>query len=307
MSSTERRRRGYTLVELAMAMTIGTILALGILNLLRNGLRMFSQTEEALESLQTATLLNEILQRDIRYMVFPMVKAPVEGTQPTNPDAMAPFKTWGQNRPVGAGLVFDLGNQNDAKFAFYRTQVTEGGSGLFGIGGGSASYDVQYVEYTGIQSQKFQGPVPVFVLKRTVFDVTYDADGNPSKGSQVSENIYKTLYFRRLVLSLHEAPENDLARGTPQNVAQVVNTVVSAIANAANPAPPADNLYFCRIMVAGVAVGRVRQIGAEAERGGKNQPIDLLVSLIHLDGITERFRWRSLALNWNADLPRPAN
>ncbi|NUN47980.1 MAG: hypothetical protein HUU15_04020 [Candidatus Brocadiae bacterium] len=327
-----RKRPAYTLVEILLGVVVGAGVMMGVLSIMRGGLRMFSQTQEAQDSLQSATMLTEIIGRDLRYMAFPMVKAPAAqsgitsqaappsgGTSGATPvpgpvppagagpggDTLLPYSAWdaGAYQPqVQAGDVWDLGKEDKA-FRFYRTEVAAGDGGLFGIGAANeAGYLVKLIEYKGIPSPRYPGS---FLLQRTEFDTSTDNDGNPvSSGGAGKSTLFKPFYFRRLVISLHAAPDQGAKTG-----------------DASPPPPPPaaggtaalqDTLFFARIMVAGVAVGSgSRQVrGADEAAGSKGkeamaQKVDLLVSVIHLDAVTDRFRARSRARNWNAELPRP--
>lgn len=296
------RRRGFTLVELALGATIGSMIMLGIMTLMRGGMRMFSNTEEALGALQSATFLQEIIRRDAAAMIIPPVRD-------LSGDAILPFRAMNPGpppKPQLSGDVFELTEAGDPfaqagpdpKFQFFRTRIDTGGGLLSSLtGGGTADYKYEKVVYEAVKSAKYRGGggLPVYVLKRTTFaaDVTNGAlnvDSTPS-----SEKLFKQFYFRRLVLTLHEADENGIATassGGPPAAAPPPAPGTPA-------APQPDKIYFLRALVAGVAVGPGRRLPQPGERGGKTQSIDLLHSIYYLDTVSDRFRGRSLATHWN--------
>lgn len=365
-----RPRRAYTLVEVALAVAVGTMLMLVILELLRKSSAIFAAKNEKLDSLQSATMISEIIHRDLRYMVVPLHKPPAEAapeivaavnpdpTDPTAPSpapaatpapASTPFDADGSKelllpfssdfgeraeakpfwhpdraRPDASGAIrFDLTGSDNTKdptteFSFYRTKMADDGGGLFGSGGTTAQYDLLRITYKALGSSRYEDP-RLYILQRTVqpLRLVISATGDATLEDDGDEEVrkYTMFYFRRLILTLHEAPEAGLLGGTgpaSSGPSGVVPTVVSAIADAitgSNPTPPDetpfDALYFARIMIAGASAGAGARVIAKTpeERSAKKQGLDLLVNLIHLDGVTDRFRGRSLARNWNSELP----
>jgi hypothetical protein len=365
-----RPRRAYTLVEVALAVAVGTILMLVILELLRKSSRMFSQRNEKLDALQSATMISEIMHRDMRYMVIPLVKPPAEAApeivaatnpDPTDPTAPTPAPTpaapaattsfdadgskelllpfssdsgeraeakpfWNAERarPDAAGaILFDLtdgpGNTKDPtkEFTFYRTKLDTGSGGLFGTGASTANYQLLKVTYKALGSGRYEDP-RLYVLERTVQPVRLEISPDRTQvvdDGDAESRRYTMFYFRRLLITLHEAPEAGVLGGgnaSNNSPSGIVPTVVSAIADAitgsnpdADAEVPFDAIYFARIMIAGASAGSGARVVAKAgeKPSSRRQNLDLLVNLIHLDGVTDRFRGRSLARNWNAELP----
>lgn len=365
------RRRGYTLVEVALAVAVGSVLMLAILTMLRKSARMFGQSNEKMDALQSATMLSEILHRDLRYMILPVVKMPTEispGFAPiadtsdpsiTDPDASPtpapatapaapgssaegscpgsedgerspylPFKrcNTAEGRPDASnGESYDLTDGGTGspttKFTFYRTKVARGSGGLFGGDASTAGYDLQKVTYWAFPSGKFTEP-QLYGLKRQVQPVRIERGANGEysvvdDGSPEDERFYRQFYFRRLVITLNEAPEAGLkgAEGSagPAGLSgdtSLTGVITSALGGTASTpdAPGAsamDQLYFARLLIAGASAGSgARVVAKEGDApSSRTQMLDLLYNIIHLDGVTDRFRSRSLARNWNSELP----
>lgn len=350
------RARGFTLVEIALGAAVGAVLMLGVLSLLRGGVKMFGATQEKQTSLQSATMISEILHRDLRYMVVPMVAPPAgkkdppggpggppggPGGGPGGPGApppaaaaacedagletLLPFKNWNGKRPCADEEVWiDLtepakkpapGTYHPNHFTFYRTKIAKKSGGMFGIGGGGneAGYTLQRVTYRAALSKRF-GDQGLYVLRRDVEDVTVDGGGaggdervSPSftEPKETDEGrLYKSFYFKRLVLSVHEAPEAGPKGGGKSATPKAAATPEDVFGG--KDEVPLDTLYFARIMVAGASAGsgsrRVKE-GKDGKPAKGGQKIDLVVNLIHLDSVSDRFRTRSLAQNWNMELP----
>lgn len=353
------RRRGYTLVEIAFGVAVGAVLMLGIMQLLRGAIAAGGRQNEAQGALQSATMISEVLHRDLRYMVVPIVAPPSRteaagtgsgtgttsappspsSTEPTGEEAepdvlnpenyetLRPFRRWNtaERRPeVDEGVWIDLtdpaktpsgGDYHPNVFMFYRTRVGGEAGGLFGVGGQKAGYVFERVWYRAVLSKKFadQG---VYVLRRDVEEVRIEVNDGPGGHSErvlpafdpnketAEGKLYKAFYFKRLVISLHQAPEVGLAQGAAPGPAL---PPAGALAGADSP-PPLDTLYFARLLIAGAAAGAgTRRIELEnGKETDRSQKLDLVVNLLHLDGVSDRFRKRSLAMNWNLEMPTPS-
>lgn len=360
-----KTRRGFTLVEVALAAAIGAVLMIVVLRVFQQMSR--SPTIEKLGALQSATMISEILHRDMRYMTVPMIKAPVKttpglvggggpngagpnaganpggvagaiangaaalvnginsilGNNPAAPEQavnlaavsapdspLYPFD-WDDRPKAGDNQVFDLTEGPKKELTFFRTRYQPpGGGGLFG-GGNQASYTVLRVKYEALPSKRYSDP-QLYILQRTEEEVeieTNEGTPDPDTVSVVSTGKpkrYLNFYFRRLIVSFHEAPEGGAVTGaTPAAPAAATGAAANSLLGQAEM----DKLYFARILIAGASAGSgARKVKKAGEAGGaKKQSLDLLVNLIHLDGVTDRFRRRSLAQNWNHKLPGSLN
>ncbi len=70
------RKKGFTLVEVAMASLVAALLMIALGLMVRMAGRMGGATNEKLDALQSATMISEIIHRDLRYMAFPFFAAP---------------------------------------------------------------------------------------------------------------------------------------------------------------------------------------------------------------------------------------
>lgn len=354
-------RRAYTLVEILLGVVVGGMLMVVILSLMRSAFRGGNQANEALESLQSAVMVSEILQRDAKYMTYPMANPPPPetnaagpgggtpgGAGPTTPSAPAPSPGGGTGAvdagtgTITSGLVLEPFKEWDAQlggpktddqtvfdmtsaqleasggvgtppdesrgFRFFRTQVDgDSSTGLFSLSGNTAKINLQQVQFVARKSIRYAAQ-NLYVLERWVFpaeippvDATNPtALAKPTVDRGAGESrLYKNFYFKRLVLSMHRAPETGEAPGSSTGGGSAPAPAPGGGGSAAPPPP--DQLYFLRIMVAGVSAGPgTRQVQDESGQLGKDrQPVDLLVNLVLLDGISDRFRRRSLASKWN--------
>ena len=236
---------------------------------------------------------------------------------------LEPFKNWDAELggpETGQDTFFDMTDPSkitqaglgsppgeDKGFTFFRARV-EGADkpGIFSLAAGQiASVKLEQVQFVARKSKRYEKQ-GLHVLEKWVFPAELPPvdPSNPTllvkpdvdRGGGESR-IYKTFYFKRLVLSMHRAPEDG---GDPSATGGTPPPTTTGGSSA--PAPPVDQLYFLRIMVAGVSAGpgtRTVQAADSDVKKRNEQPIDLLVNLVHLDGLSDRFRRRSLASKWN--------
>jgi hypothetical protein len=235
-------------------------------------------------------------------------------------ETLMPFTKWNGKRPcVEESVWIDLtepakkpgaGEYHPNHFTFFRTKIAQKKGGMFGLGGSDkeAGYTLLRVTYRARLSRR-HAKEGIYVLRRDVEEVEVDGGGSsgtdrvsPSfSGPRDTDDgkLYKSFYFKRLVISVHDAPEAGIEGGTSSP---------SAPTTSGQDPVRLDRLFFARVLIAGAAAGSGTRRIKETKGGkriGRGQKVDLLVNLIHLDGVTDRFRTRSLAMNWNMEMPKP--
>jgi len=114
---------GFTLVELSVGLAIGTILGLGMMELMRGGSRMFHGQGQQLEALQSAMMVSEIIKEDFGSAVLPGISRKDPDSGKEVPD-YRPFKFDAdllKDGKVPVGIVEPIDIGEGGQFIFFKT------------------------------------------------------------------------------------------------------------------------------------------------------------------------------------------